>query len=487
MTTSIRARSRRARSFAAGAVALTLVATSCGRDKDSASTTTPSTAAPASSAPSTSPSSGGDTSTTAAGGSSTSAAETTTTVAAAGPGDFGNLKAVCGAGDAKGSTEQGVSDTEIVVGTAADPGNTIQPGLGQEMIDAGKAFVEWCNAAGGIKGRKLKLNVHDAKLFDVGPAFVDACATDFMVVGDGMGLDAASVEPRQACGLTQIAAYTVSPEAGRAEGSIEALSNSDTSVWGSLIYQTLLEKEPEVLKHVAVWGPALPSTIPTLKREVAGLRQLGFEPVDYQETPPQVDNWRPFAEKLKENNVQLLVLNNTALAAIPILKALDDVGYFPKYITSPSIYEDRLVQEAGEQIDKTTILAETKIVPFTMGDTHPATKQFVDLITKSSGKLRSLSVNAFTAWLLFATAAGECGSDLTRACVMEKAQTHKGWTGGGLHRPSNPGPTSGPPSECSAVMHADSKGFTLATDFYTPNTDGIFYCDPKIAMVVQNT
>ena len=486
---TLRFHSRRGRA-AAAALAMTLVVASCGRDDKDASTTTAgstvasSTSAAASSTAPTATESSAAQSTTSAAPSSSAA--TSTTAAAPGPGDFGNLKAVCGPGDAKGSTAQGVSDSEIVVGTASDPGNTVRPGLGQEMIDAGVAFVKWCNDAGGIAGRKLKLNIHDAKLFDAGAAMVESCQTDFMLVGDGMGLDSAAVEPRVACGMPQIAAYTVSPEAGRAQGSIEALTNPDTGVWGSLFYETLQQKEPDLMSKIAFWGPNLPSTIPTLKREVAGLKQLGFDPIDYQETPSQVDNWRPFVEKLKQVDAQVLSFTNTAATLIPIMKAMDDVGYFPKYIVAPSIYEDQLIKEVGPQLDKTIVLAETKVVPFEMGATHPATKQFVDIITASSGMLRSLSVNAWSAWLLFAESATECGSNLTRDCVMEKAVAHKDWTGGGLHRPSEPGPTSQPPSQCSALLHATSKGFSLASDFYTPNTDGIFLCDPKIAMVVQN-
>ncbi|HQV58653.1 MAG TPA: ABC transporter substrate-binding protein, partial [Ilumatobacteraceae bacterium] len=173
-------------------------------------------------------------------------------------------------------------------------------------------------------------------------------------------------------------------------------------------------------------------------------------------------------------------------ALVPVLKAMADVGYFPKYITSPAIYEERLVKEAGAELDQTIVLPETKLVPFELADTHPSTKQFVELMRKQGGLLKSLSVNSFTAWLLFAKAAGECGSELTRACVLEKATAVKDWTGGGLHRPSEPGPTSGPPSQCSAILRATSKGFSVATDIYTPNTDGIFKCDPKIAMVIPN-
>ena len=82
-----------------------------------------------------------------------SAASAATTAAAAGPGDFGTLKAVCGPGTASGATARGVTDTEIHLGTMADPSNTIIPGAGQESFDIGDAFVKWCNAAGGINGR----------------------------------------------------------------------------------------------------------------------------------------------------------------------------------------------------------------------------------------------------------------------------------------------------------------------------------------------
>ncbi|MEI2705599.1 MAG: hypothetical protein V9E89_10150 [Ilumatobacteraceae bacterium] len=163
---------------------------------------------------------------------------------ASGPGVFGDLGTVCGPGDAKGSTDQGVSDTEIVVGTAADPANTIVPGLGQEHFDAADAFVNWCNEAGGILGRKLKLNKHDTKLTDPGAAIVEACQTDFMLVGNGVALDSATVEPRTGCGLPQIAAYTVSEEAGRAKDSIESITNNDRTSHLANIIRTLQQRTP---------------------------------------------------------------------------------------------------------------------------------------------------------------------------------------------------------------------------------------------------
>ena len=50
-------------------------------------------------------------------------------------GDFGDLKGVCGPGDASGATAQGVTDDAIQVGTIADPGFIGRPGLNQEIFD----------------------------------------------------------------------------------------------------------------------------------------------------------------------------------------------------------------------------------------------------------------------------------------------------------------------------------------------------------------
>ena len=130
MTVAPRVAARRA-----GVVVLAsaLFLASCGGSKQSTSTTT----APEE--------------TSAPDGSDTTAASSGASGAV---GSFGDLSAVCGPGSAKGATDQGVTDTEIVVGTMADPGNTIIPGLNQELFDAADAFVGWCNDAGGIRPRR---------------------------------------------------------------------------------------------------------------------------------------------------------------------------------------------------------------------------------------------------------------------------------------------------------------------------------------------
>ena len=391
---------------------------------------------------------------------------------------------MCGPGSAKGATEQGVTDTGIVMGTVSDPGATVAPGLNQEIFDSADAFVAWCNAAGGINGRKITLNKHDAKLFEVGAAYTQACQTDFMEAGPGAALDAAGVEPRQACGLTQIASYTVSKEAGRAEGSIEALTNNDQTSHLRPILRTIAEKDPAIKDRFALWNNSLPSVIPTGKRTEAAAKLEGFTQKIYEEIPTAVDNWRPFVENLKANDIQVLIDYGSAPTFAPAMKMMADVGYFPKYIVlEGNEYTNQLVQLAGTALDQTTVLVNAMMWPFELAAENPATQQYLDMLKQyapSSIGPRSLGVNALSAWLLWAVSARDCGSDLTRACVMEKAQAQNEWTGGGLHVPFKPGPTSEPNSECYTVLHPTSKGFSVAKDWVDANQK-IYNCDPKNA------
>ena len=133
-------------------------------------------------------------------GSSDSSTPGTATETAA-SGSFGSLTDVCGPGDAKGATDQGVTDTGITIGYGDDAGFPQSPGLNHQMSDAMKAFISWCNDAGGINGRTIKGNYHDAKILDVNNAATEACATDFFLVGEGWSLDSSQEATRRGCGL----------------------------------------------------------------------------------------------------------------------------------------------------------------------------------------------------------------------------------------------------------------------------------------------
>ena len=125
-------------------------------------------------------------------GGADDATGTTEAAAGGGAGDFGDLAGVCGPNEGGGELStagpeetQGVTADTITLGTVSDPGFEGRPGLNQEIFDTGEAFVEWCNAAGGINGRQLELNLHDAAITEYQPVMAEACEADFAIVGSG--------------------------------------------------------------------------------------------------------------------------------------------------------------------------------------------------------------------------------------------------------------------------------------------------------------
>src|SRR4051794_29035141 len=117
----------------------------------------------------------------------------------------------CGKGDAKGDTDQGVTDDAIKIGYGDDAGFTNAPGLNHEMSDAVKAFVGWCNDQGGINGRKIEATYYDAKITDVNNVMTEACGKEFFLAGEAFPLDSGQETTRRSCKPPAAAAYAVTP------------------------------------------------------------------------------------------------------------------------------------------------------------------------------------------------------------------------------------------------------------------------------------
>jgi hypothetical protein len=423
-------------------------------------------------------------------GSKASGSGATTGTSGSASGDFGTLKAVCGPGNAKGATDPGVTDTSISVATMADPGATIRPGLDQELFDSADAFVGWCNAAGGILGRKLTLHKRDAALFQVAAKMVEACqAPDFALVGNGEGLDATGVQQRVGCKLPELAGFDVSSQASSAPYSVQSTPSRTNQGPSGGSYRALAKVDPSVIKHYGMLSSTLQSVKDAGTRNRKSAESLGYVTVDYEELPGQVDNWRPIVENLKTHGVQVLAIENDPDGTSAMLKTMTDVGYFPKYIIlEPNMYDPKLTNQAGSALNgpQGGVYVTNYIVPFELADQYPATKQYINLLTQyaNGAKPKSLGVNGFSAWLLFAESAKACGSNLTRTCLLDHAQATKNWTAGGLMSPWQPGNATTGGHDCNVMFKATASGFSVDKEITAPN-QGIFNCDPANSVVVN--
>jgi hypothetical protein len=411
---------------------------------------------------------------------------TSTPAAAPGPGDFGSLKAVCGPGNAKGATDKGVTDTSIDIGTMADPGATVQPGLDQELFDAATTFAKWCNAAGGILGRQINLHLRDSALFNVGQQTLASCGQDFAQVGSGAAFDDAGVAPRVACGEPMFDGYLNTPKAISAALQIQA-SPAVSQQQTTALYRGFQHAYPGELKAGFLVGD-LASVVVSEKRFKEAAQLTGFN-VAYESTYPITGPANPenYVQQAKAAGVQMLMVVGAPEHVVAIEKGMQTVGWYPDAIVEvANVYDKILTKTGGSAIKNTWILSN--FVPYEADPVqYPAVKQFTDLMAQynPSGKIANLSLNAWNSWLLFATAAKACGSNLTRACLLQQGGSQTDWTGGGLlGGPVTTSPTNPQVPQCYLTLKASPTGFTIDPTFLVPNK-GLFNCDPANVVTLK--
>src|ERR1700690_3277358 len=87
---------------------------------------------------------------------------------------------ICEPGPGGASSVRGLGSKTINIAVFNDAANTIEPGLEAEFPQQAQAFADWCNASGGINGRKIVIDNRAAAQFNVGEVTTDACQSDFM-------------------------------------------------------------------------------------------------------------------------------------------------------------------------------------------------------------------------------------------------------------------------------------------------------------------
>lgn len=409
-----------------------------------------------------------------------------------GSGDFGDLSGVCGPAEGEiGPTgddpveHQGISDDAIQVGTIADPGFEGRPGLNQEIFDAGEAFVAWCNAAGGVNGRRLELTLRDAAINNYQPRVEEACEQDFAVVGSGAVQDNLWPEVGAPCGLIDVAGFSVTAEKGGLAGrdpvearSIQPLPNpADRQQVGAA---TLLAEEfPDAVQEGYVMFADLATLINQAEKETSGMSQVGWDFIG--ESTYNVlgeANWAPFATDLADTGARALRFVGEPGNLARLQLAFQELGYEPEVtLQATSFYDTNYLEEVGEAGEGTFV--ESVFVPFEEADQSPATARYLELVEAQGGKVAVLGAQSMSGWLLFATAARDCdrAGDLSRTCVLETAAEQTEWTGGGLHAPSSPGTNE--PADCQLVIRVQDGAFVR----YAP--DEGFACDPGYVVEVE--
>ncbi|GGO72749.1 ABC transporter substrate-binding protein [Nonomuraea cavernae] len=393
--------------------------------------------------------------------------------AAASQETFGTLQSPCGPGTAKGATDQGVTDTGITIGFGDDRGFPKAPGLSKEMGDAVGAMIKWCNGQGGINGRKITGNQYDAAYMQAATVMQKACKQDFMLVGHGFALDEAAEQYRVGCKLPMVAGYTVGPNAAMGPMKFEPVPYP-VDHFNAAPLRVAAKTFPGFASDVDLITSTSPAVMAGSKKIEAAMKSIGVTP---KKCGVQLNNegdpsYVPFAEKFKSCGVKALWTSKSPdPAAFSLLEALDRVGADPTLVFEATWYSQAVAKwNAAGQGDN--LHAGLIFQPFENAGQVPAVKKYLDLVNAESGKTALLGMQATSAFLLWATAAKDCGSDLTRQCMVNKlSQVHE-WTGGGLHAPTDPGGNL--PASCSLMVKLTGSTYKQVA----PATVGEFDCDP---------
>ena len=395
---------------------------------------------------------------------------------------------ICEPGSGGASSVRGVGKKTIHIAVFNDASNTITPGLEVEFFQQATAFADWCNASGGINGRKIVVDNRDAALFNAAQQATAACQSDFMAVGGGMALDQPSVPIREKCGLGQISGYVVSNASDLATDQVDPSGINTDSVTAGW-FGALAKAYPKAVKVAGMGGSDTPSVLQPETKYEFGAEAEGWKVADFLEPPISVENWAPYIEQYQAKGVTALWPADTSNFT-PFAQAMTTAGFHPAFVVLGTQFANAQTQKAVvDNPSLPPVYVETSWWPLSQASQNPSTEFLVATMHKytKGDAIDFDDEEGAEAWLLWAKSASACGATLTVTCVLNHAAATKNWDTGGIQAPiasltlSNENPQ---PSPCFTILKGGSKGWIFDKAITKP-TQSIWNCNPK--NVVQLT
>ena len=291
------------------------------------------------------------------------------------------------------------------------------------------------------------------------------------MVGQGFAGDEDMEADRIACKLPMVPGFTLSSNANNGPMSYAPLPFPVDQLSVARAELTL-ETYPEAVLYDFI-GHDSPFTQLGEKRTAAVFESVGAETAGCGVVLKSAggDNYRALVQRFQECGVTVLFDHGTPTpATFSFLDAMRVEGFEPTILTDATWYAQQVL---SANIDGLTegINVTMQFQPFENADSVQAVADYLAVMGQNpDAKTGLLGMQSTSAFLLWATAAKACGSDLTRQCMVNELSQVTSWTGGGLHSESNPGENL-PPS-CSLLMQV--KGGTY--EQVAPATQGEFYC-----------
>ncbi len=379
--------------------------------------------------------------------------------------------------------EPGLTDNTMTVAVIADitTGDVDSP----PALAAWQAIEAWAaavNDAGGLAGRRVRVRFIDTGLFSHDDAIREACEGEvFALVGsqalfDDEGLELL-LDPD--CSLLDMPATANTPR--RRESPVTFLSNpfpNDLRLGGPAGFYA--ETFPDAVTSVATLFLDLPTTIINGEQQIEANTAEGLTYV-YTPTVAFDDDYATHATTIAETDVQAVTWSADGERFIDLLSALEEEEVeLGLYDCAGNCYRADWVAEAGALGEG--VFTSLTTVPFEEADANFELTRYLFWLGRTDPEAvpDTVGVRAWAAGLLFEEAvnrAVRAGTDdydpslLTRASVLDAADTIDAWDARGLHGVSNP--AEGLPSPCFVVMQLSQGAWVRVHPFGR----GAFDCD----------
>ncbi len=380
-------------------------------------------------------------------------------------------------GELPGDTP-GVTEDSIRIGVISDKENPSVPLPTVGIEESVKAFVEFCNAAGGINGRTLELKTYDSMITATDDVTKQACNDDlFAIVGSGSVQDQLGIETRVGCGLPEVGAYSATSNRSESELFFQPVPATQSQHYNVGPCQYAAEQFPDDITKAAIVYTDLPTaSVRAQQIKDNCTAEAGFEFVADIAVPFGETNFGPVIEEMQSAGVTYFTMVSAASEMLSVLREANTQGLEFNVIDLGQQYYDRAV---GAEALANGAHVLTNTVPFSETDATPALGLYTEWMGETGAgedKITSLGVQAFSAGLLFATAVDSLGNDITRDSLVTALEGITEWDGGGLHMPTNPGEKVH--NDCFLYMKIEDG------DFVREYPEEGFDCDP--AYVVES-
>ena len=259
------------------------------------------------------------------------------------------------------------------------------------MGDAVKAMIAWCNAQGGINGRKIVGDYYDSAVTKVGSVMTQACKTDFMLVGEGFALDGLAEQTRLSCNLAAVPGFTVSAVVANAYEMYQAAPNPANASPVSIAYQgeKLFGSKTQ---HVGQYNSTLSTQQSSMAKAVQAYTTAGWKFVNCPfagQLQRRGQLHAVHAEAAELRGADRLRRRHPGPTLYGALQAENQIGYNPIWLLDAAEYTEAFAQWNTSGLGN-NVYVRIGFEPLEAAKVVPAVAQYLSIVKKSGGLTSAL-------------------------------------------------------------------------------------------------